>query len=100
VLAELFEVLSRQAFRRYVAEEDVRTFLAALTREAEWVDVQSQIAECRDPKDNKFLELAVDGLATHIISGDSDLLVLDGFRAIRILPPHTFLREFAPPTAQ
>jgi predicted nucleic acid-binding protein len=35
-LAELYEVLSRKRFRRYVDEEDIRSFLAALTREAEW----------------------------------------------------------------
>jgi putative PIN family toxin of toxin-antitoxin system len=42
-LAELYEVLSRKRFRRYVDEEDIRSFLAALTREAEWVDVDVQI---------------------------------------------------------
>jgi predicted nucleic acid-binding protein len=35
VLAELYEVLGRKRFRRYVDEEDIRSFLAALTREAE-----------------------------------------------------------------
>jgi predicted nucleic acid-binding protein len=37
VLAELYEVLSRKQFRRYVDEEDIRIFLAALTREAQWM---------------------------------------------------------------
>jgi len=35
VLAELYEVLSRKRFRRYVDEEDIRSFVAALTREAQ-----------------------------------------------------------------
>ena len=56
-LAELNEVLSRKRFRRYIDEEDVRSFVAALTREAEW-DVGIQLQACRDPKDDKFLELA------------------------------------------
>ena len=90
-LAELHEVLSRKRFRRYVDEEDVRSFLAALTREAEWVDVQIQIQACRDPKDDKFLELAVSGQGTHIVTGDTDLLALNPFRDIAILPPHRFL---------
>ena len=38
VLAELHEVLSRKQFRRYFDEEDIRIFVAALTREAEWVE--------------------------------------------------------------
>ena len=90
-LAELNEVLSRKRFRRYVDEEDVRSFLAALTREADWVDVGTQIQACRDPKDDKFLELAVSGQGTHIVTGDTDLLALNPFRGIEILPPHRFL---------
>jgi len=90
-LAELNEVLSRKRFRRYVDEEDVRSFLAALTREADWVDVGIQIQACRDPKDDKFLELAVSGQGTHIVTGDTDLLALNPFRGIEILPPHRFL---------
>lgn len=100
VLAEMYEVLSRKQFRRYVEEEDVRLFLAALTREAEWVDVDAQITACRDPKDNKFLELAVSGRATHMVTGDTDLLVLDAFQGIRILPPHSFLELPSPPPAK
>jgi putative PIN family toxin of toxin-antitoxin system len=84
-------VLSRKQFRRYVDRDDIRRFLSALTREAEWIDVDVQIAACRDPKDDKFLELAISGHATHIVTGDSDLLALDPFRGIRILPPHLFL---------
>jgi len=90
-LAELYEVLNRKKFRRYVDEEDVRLFLTALTREAEWVDVGEHIVACRDPKDDKILEIAVSGHATHIVTGDSDLLALNPFRDIQILPPHLFL---------
>ena len=90
-LAELYEVLGRKKFLRYIDEEDIRSFLAALTREAEWVEVDVRIAACRDPKDDKFLELAVSGRATHIVTGDSDLLALSPFQGIEILPPHRFL---------
>jgi putative PIN family toxin of toxin-antitoxin system len=90
-LAELYEILGRKKFLRYIDEEDIRSFLAALTREAEWVEVNVRIAACRDPKDDKFLELAVSGNATHIVTGDSDLIALNPFRGIEILPPHRFL---------
>ena len=91
VLAELYEVLSRKKFRRYVDEEDIRTFVATLTREAQWISVDVRIAVCRDSKDDKFLELAVGGHATHIITGDSDLLALNPFQDIQILTPKAFL---------
>ena len=42
-LTELSDVLSRKQFRRYLDEEDMRRFLASLTQEAHWVDVDVQI---------------------------------------------------------
>lgn len=90
-LAELYEVLGRKKFLRYIDEEDIRSFLAALTREAEWVEVDVRITACRDAKDDKFLELAVSGRATHIVTGDVDLIALHPFRGIEIVPPHRFL---------
>lgn len=90
-LAELSEVLSRSKFRRYIDEEDIRRFLAALARESQWIDAGVQITACRDPKDDKFLSLAVSGHATHIITGDSDLLALHPFQGIQILQPQVFL---------
>jgi uncharacterized protein len=93
VLAELCEVLSREKFRRYIDEGDIRTFVAVLTREAEWVEVDMRITICRDPKDDKFLELAVSGRATCIVTGDSDLLALNPFRGIAITTPQAFLKE-------
>jgi uncharacterized protein len=93
VLAELYDVLSRKKFRRYIDEEDVRGFLAALTREAEWVDIGLRIVACRDPKDDKFLELAVCGHAEYIVTSDADLIALHPFRNIKILTPSEFLES-------
>ena len=91
VLAELYEVLGRKQFARYVDEDDVRKFVAALTRQTQWVEVDVEVAACRDSRDDKFLELAVSGHATHIVTGDSDLLVLNPFQGIEFLSPSSFL---------
>ncbi len=96
-LTEIYEVLGRKQFRRYVDDEDIRRFLSALTRETETVDADLRIAACRDSSDDKFLELAVSGRATHIETGDSDLLELDPFRGIRIVRPQEFLELIAMP---
>ena len=90
-IGELDEVLRRTKFDRYLLEEERLMFLATFIRDAEVVDVTEKIAECRDPKDDRFLELAVDGNATCIVSGDSDLLVLNPFRGVRILTPQEFI---------
>ena len=92
-LAELDEVLHRKQFRPYIDEQDIRDFLAALTRESEWVETDIQIVACRDPKDDKFLSLAVGGRATHIVTGDADLLTLHPFQGIQILQPQVFLEK-------
>ena len=47
-----------------------------------------------DPNDNKFLELAVDGNAEYIVTGDKDLLVLSSFKNILIITPARFLEMF------
>ena len=66
-------------------------FLEAYVRAATVIDITDVITECRDAKDNKFLELAVSGKATHLVSGDKDLLVLHPFRSAAILTPRAFL---------
>lgn len=88
---ELNTVLRRDRFERYVTAVQRLEFLAELVEKAEWVHVTEVVFECRDPKDNKFLELAVSGRATHLISGDKDLLILHPFRGIQIVTPQVFL---------
>jgi len=94
-LVELKEVLTRNKFRAYVTEDEVRQFLAVLAGSSQWVEIDVQIDDCRDPSDNKFLELAVSGRATHIITGDHDLLTLNPFRGMPVLTPGEFLRQVA-----
>jgi putative PIN family toxin of toxin-antitoxin system len=90
-VAELDEVLRRPKFNKYVSEEKRLEFLAALVQEAEQVDITEVITACRDAKDNKFLELPVSGGASHIMSGDGDLLALHPFRGIVVVTPQAFL---------
>ena len=92
-VAELDEVLRRPKFDRYLPEDKRLEFFAALVLTAEDVQVNEVITACRDPKDNKFLELAVSGRATHILSGDADLLILNPFRGVAILTPQAFLKS-------
>ena len=92
-VTELNGVLRRSHFNRYLTEEERLEFLFALVRESELVEVTVAVSVCRDPKDNKFLELAVSGSATHIISGDDDLLALHPFRGVAILTPQDFVTQ-------
>jgi len=66
------------------------TWLESVVAAAELVPIIEQIVACRDPKDDKFLELAVDGHADFIVSGDADLLTLNPFRGIPIITPAVY----------
>lgn len=58
VLSELEEVLYRPKFDRYITKERREEFIENFTENAQFIYVTEQINECRDPKDNKYLELA------------------------------------------
>ena len=90
-ITELDEVIRLPRFDKYLVEEERVEFLATLVHEAELVNVVETVTDYRDPRDNKFLELAVSGRATHIITGDSDLLVLHPFRGVIVVSPSAFL---------
>jgi uncharacterized protein len=88
---ELNNVLSRPKFERYVSQQKRDRFLLSLVQKSTLIETQEKIEECRDPKDDKFLELAINGKATAIISGDKDLLILHPFRGIPIVTVSQFL---------
>ena len=90
---ELEQVLARPKFNRYITKEERNDFLVDLSETVQFIKVTEQINECRDLKDNKYLELAVSGLAECIVTGDDDLLVLNPWRGIEILTVQEFLEK-------
>jgi putative PIN family toxin of toxin-antitoxin system len=96
-MAELRDVLARPRLARFV-DPELRDEVLLL------VDVSGvpflpaeRVVECRDAKDNKYLELALASDAGVIVSGDDDLLVLHPWRGVRILKPAEYLVEAGPP---
>ncbi|MGN6341661.1 MAG: putative toxin-antitoxin system toxin component, PIN family [Ginsengibacter sp.] len=95
VLQEFKEVIFRKKFDRYFLNLAERLeAIDKIEQNSVWFSPVEIISECRDPKDNKFLELAVACDASCIISGDDDLLVLNPFRTIPILNASNFLTTF------
>jgi putative PIN family toxin of toxin-antitoxin system len=93
MLIELGEVLARPKFDRYLLREERERFLQAFISVAALIEVVDHVDVCRDPKDNAVLELALSGGATHIVTGDEDLLVLNPFQGITIITPEQFLAD-------
>lgn len=92
-MGELAEVLSRSKFDSYVSRADRELFLAQIERAAEFVPIIRLVRACRDPKDDKFLEVALNGRADVIITGDADLLGMHPWRGIEILSPTDYLKR-------
>jgi putative PIN family toxin of toxin-antitoxin system len=90
-LTALAEVLSRPKFDRYATISDRQQFLRLLCGIAEMIPVIRRVRACRDPRDDMFLEVALNGDASAIVTGDRDLLALDPFRGIPILTPAQYL---------
>jgi putative PIN family toxin of toxin-antitoxin system len=90
---ELTDVLSRPSIRqRYrLRGADVTTILSLLAEYGRVVVPNQRLAVCRDPEDDKFLEVAVAGSADVIVSADNDLLTLSPFEGIPIVSAATFL---------
>ena len=90
-LSELAEVLSRAKFDRYISLENRKEYFRYFARIVEKIEIIRRINSCRDPKDNKFLEVAINGQAEIIITGDKDLLILHPYHSIQIVTPAQYL---------
>ena len=89
---QLFEVVARPYFISLI-DPETQAWLRKLMGAAELVTITERITACRDPTDDKFLELAANGRADLIVSGDGDLLALNPFRNIAIITPAAFVQD-------
>jgi uncharacterized protein len=90
---ELADVLSRSKFDPYVARRNRKHFVRELCAIGEFVPIIQLVRVCRDPNDDKFLEVALNGRADLIITGDADLLAMHLWREIRIISPKDYLKN-------
>ena len=91
---EIAEVLNRPKFARAISRRRRERFLRLMRDAAIWFDPAARVRECRDPKDDKYLELALASGAETIVSSDDDLLVLNPWRGVRIVKPADYLALF------
>lgn len=89
--AELQTVLLRPKFDRYASVAARQAFVEGLSQHLRMVEVTQQVTDCADPKDDKFLALALAVSAEMIVASDPQLTRMHPWRAIPILPPAAFL---------
>jgi uncharacterized protein len=92
-MAELADVLAQAKFDRYVTIEQRLQFIRLIAQVGKFVPIVHPVRECRDPKDDKFLEVALNGRADAILTGDGDLLRMNPWRGVEIVAPSDYLKE-------
>jgi len=85
LLEEIDIVIRRPKLKKYFSESNWYLLIELFKTYGTQLDVVSNLAICRDPKDNFLLNLAIDGKADFLITGDNDLLVLKKIESTRIV---------------
>ena len=92
-LTEVLSVLGRSKFSKYIDHDDIDGLSIRIKTVWLFVEILNQVQLCRDPKDDKFIDLALNGEASHVITGDNDLLVLNPIENTSVINPRTFWDE-------
>lgn len=95
LLEELESRLARPKFRKYLDSSQRRTVVADLALSTVQIEAPGMLKACRDPDDDKLLEIAIVGRADYLVTGDQDLLILNPFQGIPIVTPAEFLATLA-----
>jgi putative PIN family toxin of toxin-antitoxin system len=91
LLEEFIEVARRPKFKKYFSLADLNELLSEIDLRAEFIDVKSAVILCRDSKDDFLLSLAKDSNASHLVTGDNDLLAIKKFEKKIILTISEYL---------
>lgn len=91
---EFLEVSARPKFAKYFGVQERAEFIANLLDAVKFVEIKETITDCQDPKDNKFLEVAISAKAKYLVTGDKkDLLSMNPYRNVEIISVSEFLAE-------
>lgn len=93
--SEFVRTMERAKFDRYANPASRREFVAFVHANIQFVTIERTIQACRDPSDDRFLEVAVNGGASVLATGDADLLALDPFDGVSIITATDYLARFA-----
>lgn len=96
LVEEILEVAERPKMRKYFPLNDIYALLLMIDIYGEIVEVKSNTMICRDETDNFLLNLAIDGKADYLITGDDDLLTLVQVKRTKIIKYSDFVVKIAP----
>lgn len=88
LIEEFITVSQREKFSKFFEKKDVEKLIELFSTHGILIKTRSEITDCRDPKDNFLLNLAIDSKADYLTTGDKDLLVLKQIGKTRIITLH------------
>jgi len=93
LLDEFLSVVKRPRIQKFFSVDKVINLLSLFDVYGELVNVKSDVNYCRDENDNFLLNLAIDGKADYLLTGDADLLILEKVNSTKIMSWTTFILE-------
>jgi len=96
LIKEFLTVAERPKFEKYFSADDISDLIEQINSVGELIEIQSDIQLCRDEKDNFLLNLATDGKADFLITGDKDLLEIGEIDSTKILTYREFEDGLSP----
>lgn len=93
-ISELIEVFAKPKLQKYFSLDQKVDFLILFEEKAEIIKCTTKLNLCRDLKDNYLINLAVDSKADYLITGDSDLLILNTIQNTQIINYKNFETQF------
>ena len=77
LLLEIEKTIQKPRLKKYFGKNALGELLISFEEHLMMIDIKSNVEICRDSKDNFLLNLAIDGKADFLITGDNDLLILE-----------------------
>ncbi len=96
IVKEYLKVLQRPDILEKIDETQVarQTSTQKLFQKLTIIDPKVKTKLSKDPDDNKFIDVAIEGNVNYIISQDNDLLELVKVHDITILSPRSFISKY------
>lgn len=95
ILAEVHEVLLRPQVSKFtkIPVQQASTLVSHIAQRAYVTPGNFEVDVVEDPDDNKFIACAIEGSASHIVSGDKHLLDIGEYEGVKIVKPREFLED-------
>lgn len=93
LVAEVQETIRKPKLKKFFTGYAIEEMLITLEPYVDFIDAGRSAKICRDPEDDFLLDLARDGHADYLLTGDKDILVLRKFGKTKITTFSEFLKK-------